>query len=314
MERYLVTGGAGFIGSNMVEALLKQGKKVRIFDKFSSGKKSNLRGMLDDVEVVKGDVRDFGAVKKVVKGITHIFHFAAIRAVARSVDDPIECTEVNVNGTLHVLQAAQKLGVQRVVFASSSAVYGNVEHFPVREDDQPIPMSPYGVSKLSSEYLCQMFTRLYGLETVSLRYFNVYGPKQNPESVYSMVIPIFIECLIHNQSPEIHWDGRQSRDFVYVGDVVKANLIAMSQKKANGSVFNIGSQTEESVVDIFNHLRRILKKDSIRPRFGPKRGGDVRRTVADTFRARKILGFKTQTSFPVGLKQTVEWFLRKNAS
>ena len=314
MERYLVTGGAGFIGSNMVEALLKQGKKVRIFDKFSSGKKSNLRGMLDDVEVVKGDVRDFGAVKKVVKGITHIFHFAAIRAVARSVDDPIECTEVNVNGTLHVLQAAQKLGVRRVVFASSSAVYGNAEHFPVREDDQPIPMSPYGVSKLSSEYLCQMFTRLYGLETVSLRYFNVYGPKQNPESVYSMVIPIFIECLIHNQSPEIHWDGRQSRDFVYVGDVVKANLIAMSQKKANGSVFNIGSQTEESVVDIFNHLRRILKKDSIRPRFGPKRGGDVRRTVADTSRARKILGFKTQTSFPVGLKQTVEWFLRKNAS
>ena len=314
MERYLVTGGAGFIGSNVVEALLKQGKKVRIFDKFSSGKKSNLRGMLDDVEVVKGDVRDFRAVKKVVKGFTHIFHFAAIRAVARSVDDPIECTEVNVNGTLHVLQAAQKLGVRRVVFASSSAVYGNVEHFPVREDDQPIPMSPYGVSKLSSEYLCQMFTRLYGLETVSLRYFNVYGPKQNPESVYSMVIPIFIECLIHNQSPEIHWDGRQSRDFVYVGDVVKANLIAMSQKKANGSVFNIGSQTEESVVDIFNHLRRILKKDSIRPRFGPKRGGDVRRTVADTSRARKILGFKTQTSFPVGLKQTVEWFLRKNAS
>src|SRR3989338_4484785 len=313
MERYLVTGGAGFIGSNMVEALLRQGKKVRIFDKFSSGKKSNLRGMLDDVEVVKGDVRDFGAVKKVVKGITHIFHFAAIRAVARSVDDPIECTEVNVNGTLHVLQAAQKLGVRRVVFASSSAVYGNVEHFPVREDDRLIPMSPYGVSKLSSEYLCQLFTRLHGLETVSLRYFNVYGPKQNPESVYSMVIPIFIECLIHNQSPEIHWDGRQSRDFVYVGDVVKANLIAMSQKKANGSVFNIGSQTEESVVDIFNHLRRILKKDSIRPRFGPKRGGDVRRTVADTSRARKILGFKTQTSFPVGLKQTVEWFLRKNA-
>ena len=180
MERYLVTGGAGFIGSNMVEALLKQGKKVRIFDKFSSGKKSNLRGMLDDVEVVKGAVRDFGAVKKVVKGITHIFHFAAIRAVARSVDDPIECTEVNVNGTLHVLQAAQKLGVRRVVFASSSAVYGNVEHFPVREDDRLIPMSPYGVSKLSSEYFCQMFNRLYGLQTYLVRYFNVYGPKQNP--------------------------------------------------------------------------------------------------------------------------------------
>lgn len=311
-KRYLVTGGAGFIGSNMVEALLKRGARVRVLDNFSTGPRDNLKPFLGKVELVRGDLRDPGAVRRAVKGTRGIFHMAAIRAVHRSCDDPAETNEVNVNGTLNLLVAARDAGVKRVVYSSSSAVYGDSRKFPLREADTPVPVSPYGASKLGAEYYCRIFSRLYGVETVSLRYFNVFGPRQNPESQYSAVIPIFIYQLLRNRSPRIHWDGKQSRDFHYVDSVVRANLLAMQTSAANGGVFNIASEEEHSVLEIFNELKELMSKPRVRPRFSAKRPGDVRRTNADISRAKKILGYRVQTRFAEGLRQTVKWFLESN--
>ncbi len=309
MKRYLVTGGAGFIGSHVVEALLRRNAKVRVFDNFSTGLRENLNPFLENIEVVKGDLRNPSQVRKAVKGVSNIFHIAAIRAVARSVDHPQETNEANVNGTLNLLIAARDSGVKRVVYSSSSSVYGESREPVLKVTDRPDPVSPYAASKLMGEYYCKIFTRLYGLETVSLRYFNVFGPRQNPESKYSAVIPVFISHLLHNQSPEIHWDGKQSRDFSYVDNVVEGNLLAMEVKEANGGIFNIACHEEYSVLDIFNQLKKILNKPHIQPKFKPKRSGDVRRTFADISKAQKVLGYKVQTRFKEGLRKTVDWFL-----
>ena len=309
MARVLVTGGAGFIGSNVVDALVKRGDEVRVLDNFSTGRKDNLAPLASKVQLIDGDIRDRQAVSGAVKGMDCIFHTAALRAVLRSVDDPVETNDVNVGGTLNLLLAARDAGVKRFVFSSSSSIYGDTEKFPCEETDLPRPQSPYAASKIMGEYYCQIFTRLYGLETVSLRYFNVFGPRQNPESKYSAVIPIFIDCLLKGQAPEIHWDGRQSRDFSYIDNVVAGNLLASEAKGVAGEVFNIACHEEFSVLDIFNHLKEILKIKDIEPVFKPKRAGDVRRTFADISKSERVLKFEVQTRFKPGLEKTVQWFL-----
>ena len=305
----LVTGGAGFIGSNLVEALVDCGATVRVLDNLSTGKHSNLDSIKSEIEFLHGDLRDKATVQLAVKGIEVIFHVAALRAVLRSVEDPSESNEVNVTGTLNLLLAAREREVRRVVFSSSSSVYGETVVFPLKENATPNPQSPYAASKIMGEYYCQIFSRLYGLETVSLRYFNVFGPKQNPESKYSAVIPIFIDALLRGQAPEIHWDGKQSRDFSYIDNVVEGNLCAAQAPGVAGEVFNIACHEEYSVLDIYHHLKDILKINGIEPVFKPKRAGDVRRTFSDITKAEKMLGFKVQTRFRPGLEKTVAWFL-----
>lgn len=309
MAKYLVTGGAGFIGSNVVDALVSNGEKVRVLDDLSTGKLENLDPVRSKIEFFEGDIRDSQAVQKAVAGVDYIIHIAALRAVLRSVDNPHETNDVNVSGTLNLLVAARDSKVKRFVFSSSSSVYGDTEKFPCEETDIPNPQSPYAASKIMGEYYCKIFSSLYGLETVSLRYFNVFGPRQNPESKYSAVIPIFIDCLLKGISPEIHWDGKQSRDFSYVDNVVEGNLRSAVTPGVSGQVFNIACHEEYSVLDIFNHLKDILKIKGIEPDFKPKRAGDVRRTYADISKAQKMLNFQVQTRFRPGLEKTVQWFL-----
>lgn len=310
MAKCLVTGGAGFIGSNLVDALVAQNDQVRVFDNLSTGKKENLAHLESKIDFVLGDLRDREAIGKACEGIDYVFHVAALRAVLRSVDDPSETNDVNVTGILNLLLAAREAGVKRVVFSSSSSIYGDTEKFPCHEDDLPRPQSPYAASKIMGEYYCKIFASLYGLETVSLRYFNVFGPRQNLESKYSAVIPIFIDCLLQGISPEIHWDGKQSRDFSYIDNVVHGNLCAVAAKNVSGEVFNIACHEEFSVLDIFKNLKDILKIKNVRPVFKPKRSGDVRRTFADISKAEKLLNFKVQTRFRPGLEKTVKWFLK----
>ena len=310
-EFCLVTGGAGFIGSHITEALLKKGYPVRVLDNLSTSSLSNLQGMKGRLQFQKGDLRRDADVTKAMRSVKYVFHLGANRAVLRSVDNPMETNDVNVTGTLRVLTAARKAKVKRVIFTSSSSVYGDTHKFPCLETDIPDPQSPYAASKIMGEYYCKQFTKLFGLETVSLRYFNVFGPRQNPESIYSAVIPIFIECLVKRKSPEIHWDGKQSRDFSYVDNVVEGNLKAMKAPKASGEVFNIACHEEFSVLDIFHSLEKILGIRGVKPHFKPKRAGDVRRTYADISKAKRLLNFKVQTRFYEGLKKTVDWFVNE---
>ena len=309
MSRCLVTGGAGFIGSNLVDALVAQNHEVCVFDNFSTGKEENLERTKSKLEIIRGDLREKSMIEKAVRGVDYIFHLAALRAVLRSVDNPVETNEANVTGTLNLLIAARDAKVKRLIFSSSSSIYGDTEKFPCQETDLPRPQSPYAASKIMGEYYCHIFTKLYGLETVSLRYFNVFGPRQNPESVYSAVVPIFIDCLLKRVSPEIHWDGKQSRDFSYVDNAVEGNLCAMKANGVGGEVFNIACHEEFSVLDIFENLKEIMKIKDVEPVFRPKRAGDVRRTFAGISKAKKLLNFTLQTRFRPGLEKTVKWFL-----
>ncbi len=311
MSYCLVTGGAGFIGSHLVDRLVQDGHRVRILDNLSAGRRENFAHHGSKVGFIQGDIRDAGAVARAVRNIEFVFHAAAIRAVLRSVDDPKTTNDVNVSGTLNLLMASKKAGVRRFIFSSTCSVYGDARKIPIDESAPLSPESPYAVSKIAGEFYCQLFSTLYGLSTVSLRYFNVYGPRQNPESKYSMVIPIVIDRLQKGKRPEIHWDGKQSRDFVYVGDVVTSNLLAMTAKKIDGHIFNIGSGEACSVLGIFSRVKRILKIRDALPLFRPKRKGDVRRTLADLSKARAALGYAPKTSFLTGLMHTVEWFIHK---
>ncbi len=306
----LVTGGAGFIGSNLVDRLLEEGHRVRVFDNYSTGLKSNLAPVFSHIDFVRGDLRNQSQVRRAAKGVDYVFHIAANRAVLRSVDNPLETDDVNIRGTLHILLAARDLGAKRVIFSSSSSVYGEAARFPLRESDVPNPQSPYAASKLMGEIYCRLFSSLYGLETASLRYFNVFGPRQNPQSKYSMVIPIFIECILKGRRPEVHWDGKQSRDFTYIDNVVHANLQAMKTPGLKGEVFNVACHEEFSVLDILHSLEKVMKKKSPPPRFLPKRAGDVRRTFADISKARRQLNYRVQAYFKDGLEKTVDWFVK----
>jgi len=308
----LVTGGAGFIGSNLVDGLLSRGYRVRVLDDLSTGLRENLEHVSSRIEFIRGDVRNDRDLKKAVKGVSFVFHLAAVASVPQSVAQPLKTHEVNVTGTLKLLEASRKAGVKRFVFTSSSSVYGETEKFPSCEKDLPSPESPYAASKIMGEYYCRNFSELYGLETVALRYFNVYGPRQNPKSRYANVIPIFLKCILDGTPPEVHWDGKQSRDFVHVDDVVAANLLAMKKSGVSGEAFNIGSHSEASVLDCLFGIQKILDLKKVKTIYKPKRAGDVRRTFADITKARRLLDYRPGVSFGEGLRRTVHWFL-KNA-
>ncbi|MGE4357073.1 MAG: SDR family oxidoreductase [Candidatus Omnitrophota bacterium] len=313
MANYLVTGGAGFIGSHIVESLLKKGHRVKILDNFITGRYENLsfiqnnKKFARNCKIIEGDIRDLRICEKACRGVDYVFHQAALRSVPKSMKYPREYNEVNVQGTLNILLAGKKAGVKRVVYASSSSVYGETTVFPEKEDFLPRPISPYACSKLAGEYYCQVFSASYNLETVSLRYFNVFGPRQSLESQYAIVVPKFIVSLLHNQSPPVYGDGRQSRDFTYIDNVVEANLLAMEKKGISGEVFNIASGKDYSVLSLLEILNRIMHK-KIKPKFVSPRPGDVRRTWADISKAKRLLGFVPKVDFQNGLEKTVSWF------
>jgi UDP-glucose 4-epimerase len=306
----LVTGGAGFIGSHLVERLLRDGARVRILDNFSTGSRdllpfaSKYDGAL---EMIEGDIRDLVTVKRAAAGATVIFHQAAMRSVPRSVEDPLGANENNVTGTLHVLEAARTAGVARVVYASSSAVYGANPELPKREDQVLVPISPYAVSKAADEQYAAVWSLLYGVETVGLRYFNVFGPRQDPASEYAAVIPRFILWALRNEALEVHGDGTQSRDFTYIDNVVEANLLAARAPGIGGEVFNVGCGERVSLLAIIDMLERTLARTVMR-HHTPSRAGDVPHTLADIAKVSRLLGYRPLVSFDEGFRRTVEYF------
>jgi len=302
---YLITGGAGFIGSNVAEALVKRGAKVRVLDDFSSGFRENLRGL--DVEIVEADLRDFDAVRKAMRGVEYVSHQAALRSVPRSVDDPMSTDAVNTHGTLQLLQAAREAGVKRVVYASSSSVYGDNPQLPKSEDQTPAPVSPYAVSKLAGELYARVYSKLYGLETVGLRYFNVFGPRQSPESQYAAVVPLFMRAALHGAPVEVHGDGTQSRDFTHIENVVQANLRSFEAPEASGHTFNIACGERHSLLEIVDLLEKFCGR-RIERRHTPRRAGDVDHTHASIDKARRLLGFDPRIGFEDGLRHTWEVF------
>jgi nucleoside-diphosphate-sugar epimerase len=305
---YLVTGGAGFIGSNIVHALLDQGRSVRVLDNFSTGRRANLADVASKIEIVDGDLREPDDVKRSVAGVKFVIHLGALPSVARSVEDPASTNEVNVTGTLRLLLAARDAGVERFVFSSSSSVYGNTPTLPKREDMLPEPLSPYALSKLAGEHYGRMFHSLYGLKTFSLRYFNVFGPRQNPKSDYAAVIPLFVDAFSNDRAPQIHGDGEQTRDFTYVADVVSANLACCTApESAAGGVYNVAWGRRTSINELARTIAQLLGK-KIEPVHTPSRAGDVRDSQADSTRARTMLGWKPAVTFEDGLARTVEWF------
>jgi len=304
---WMVTGGAGFIGSNIAETLVKRGRKVRIFDNFSTGKKEFIAPFASKVQLVRGDLRNLADCRKAVKGVKYVLHQAAIRSVPKSMDRPTASHDSNATGTLNLLLAARDAKVKRVVYASSSSAYGMCKVFPQREDMKPQPVSPYAVSKLCGEHYCIQFTKSMGLETASLRYFNVYGKRQDPESLYSAVIPKFMEQAWLGEPLEVHWDGKQSRAFAYIDDVVQANLLAARAPKAAGEAFNIAGGKSHSLLDIVKILEKIVGRKLERKHF-PKRKGDVRKTDADISKARRLMGFKPRMDFAVGVRETWKYF------
>jgi len=304
MKKYLVTGGAGFIGSTIVRALLEQGDFVRVLDNFSTGKRENLAGL--KVEMLEGDLRDPAMVAEAVKDIDVAFHEAAFVSVPQSMEDPLPCFEVNQRGTEILLEAARKADVRRVVLASSAAVYGDLEQMPLEEHFPLRPLSPYAVSKRVDELYAEMYTRSFGLDVVALRYFNVYGPRQRPDSMYAAVVPIFARRLLDGKPITIYGDGGQTRDLVFVGDIVRANLLASEHPEAPGQVFNICGGDEIRVIDLVEVLMDLFP-NAPAPEFAPPRAGDIYRSVGSPAKAGKILGFKAQTSLDAGLKAVVDW-------
>jgi UDP-glucose 4-epimerase len=299
-----VTGGAGFIGSHIVERLISQNNTVRVADDFSSGRRENVPS---GVDVVEGDLADAAIAGRAVTGMEYVIHQAAMPSVPRSVKQPVETHRANVNATLNVLVAARDAGVKRLIFAGSSSVYGESVTLPKREDMRTSPLTPYALHKQIGEQYCQMFTRLYGLETVTTRYFNVFGPRQQPGSPYSGVISLFIEALASGKAPHVHGDGRQTRDFTFVGDVVTGVLAACHAPKASGEIINVAAGGRISLLELIRTIQVILKTD-VAPVLGPPREGDIRDSQADIAKARQLLGFSPVVPFDEGLRQTVAWF------
>jgi UDP-glucose 4-epimerase len=304
---YLVTGGAGFIGSNIVEYLVKNGEKVRVLDNFSSGRRGNIAHLLDKIEVVEGDVRDFWTVIQATKGVKYILHQAALPSVQRSVNNPLTSNEVNINGTLNLLEAAKEYGIKRIVYASSSSVYGDTPTLPKIEDMPPKPLSPYAITKLAGEEYCQTFSKLYKLPVVCLRYFNVFGVRQDPTSQYSAVIPKFIHLLLDNKTPIINGDGEQSRDFTFVENVVQANILACHSDVSGGEPINIACGQNYTLNQLVAILNRIIGVN-IKPKYTDAKPGDVKHSLADISKAKKLLNYEPKVSFTQGLEKTVEWF------
>jgi nucleoside-diphosphate-sugar epimerase len=307
---FLVTGGAGFIGSHLAMRLLAEGAAVRVLDNLSTGSPTNLpapEATDGRLEVIRGDVRDLAALERAAAGVTAIFHQAAMRSVPRSVADPLGANDNNVTGTLQVFEAARRTGVRRVVYASSSSVYGDRAELPKREDQASAPISPYAVSKVAGELYGAVWHRLYGIETVGLRYFNVFGPRQDPKSEYAAVIPKFILWGLRGEPLEVHGDGRQSRDFTYIDNVVDANLLAARAPDVGGEVFNVGCGERTSLLEIVTRLEKILGR-SLARRHTPPRAGDVPHTLADVSKGQRRLGYSPLVGFDEGLARTVQYF------
>ena len=302
---YLVTGGAGFIGSHIAAALLERGENVRLFDNMLTGREINLAALEGRVEFIQGDLRDRAALETAMKGVEVVFHQGAIASVPRSIADPVGSLEINVNGTQNVLLAARDSGVRRVVYASSSAVYGDAPILPKREDLPTNTLSPYAMQKLAGELLCDVFTRIYGLETVALRYFNVFGPRQDPASEYAAVIPRFLTMLLAGQRPVVFGDGEQTRDFVYIANVVQANLRAAVSSEAVGHAMNIGCGERISLNEVLR-LAGDLLGVPVEAEYREARAGDVRDSVADISRARALLGYQPDINFREGLARTLD--------
>ena len=307
----LVTGGAGFIGSHLVEALAARGDAVRVLDNFSTGSHDNLDAVRGRVEVVEGDVTDPAAVRAAARGVDLVFHQAALASVPRSVANPLATHEACATGTLNVLLAARDANARRVVYAASSSAYGGMEKLPKHEDDPTLPLSPYAVAKLAGEHYCAAFTEVYGLPTVRLRYFNVFGPRQTPDSPYAAVIPLFIQALATGRPPVIHGDGEQSRDFTYIADVVQANLKAAEAPKAPGRVYNVACGHRTTLKELVAHLNALLGA-SVTPTHTAPRPGDVRHSQADIGRAVADLGYQPTTDIRDGLRRCVAWWRDRN--
>jgi nucleoside-diphosphate-sugar epimerase len=307
MTTCLVTGGAGFIGSHLVRGLLERGHRVRVLDNFSTGKRQNIASILNDIELVEGDIRDLATCLKMVAGAEFVFHQAALASVLLSIEDPFLTDETNVGGTLNILWAAKSAGVRKVVFASSTAVYGDNPVLPKKENMSGIPLSPYALSKWIGEKYCQSFSPIYGVPSVCLRYFNVFGPRQDPRSQYAAVLPIFISRMLDGRSPVIFGDGEQTRDFVFVGDVVQANILAAESESRSGDIFNIASAERLSVNALVRLINDVLGKE-LSPVYAPPRPGDIMHSWADIQKAGERLRFHPQILFRDGLERTVSWF------
>ncbi|MFY9529966.1 MAG: SDR family oxidoreductase [Candidatus Acidiferrales bacterium] len=305
--RYLVTGGAGFIGSHTVDELVRRGHSVTVLDDLSAGKEGNLSGMLDKIEFIHGSICDLAAVQQACRGADYVFHLAARTSVPGSVKDPLETNRVNVDGTLNVLVAARDAKVRRVVYAASSAAYGETPALPKVETMAPVPISPYGVTKLVGEIYAQAFGHAYGLENASLRYFNVFGPRQDPSSPYSGVLSRFIFALLSGEQPVVFGDGQQSRDFTFVEDVVSANLKACEAPGASGKAFNVGTSLRTTLNEVLKVLEKI-SGNPVRATFSPARAGDILHSQADIRLAGEVLGYKPRVPFAEGLQRTWEWY------
>jgi UDP-glucose 4-epimerase len=304
-RRALVTGGAGFIGSHIVDALLEQGWSVCVLDDFSTGHQENLATSLDRIELLRGDVRDAEAVAQAIDGAEVVFHQAALPSVPVSVREPLRTHAINLGGTLEVLEGARRAGVRRLVYATSSSVYGDAPDLPKRESMRPGPCSPYALQKYAGEVYCRMYTELYGLETVALRYFNVYGPRQDPQSDYAAVIPVFVNACLAGRRPHIHGNGAQTRDFVFVSDVARANLLAAESPKGVGDAVNVAGGRSISIVGLWQAIRAAAGSD-LEPIHEPARPGDVRDSLADLTRANELLGFQPTIDLEEGLRRTLQ--------
>lgn len=307
MRKFLVTGGAGFIGSHIVEALVDRGDEVRVLDNLSTGDRANLEPFAASIEFIEGDLVDPEVVAAAVDGVDCIFHEAALPSVPRSVEYPLDTNAACVTGTVTLLDAARRAGVRRLVYAASSSAYGDQPTSSKRETDLPAPLSPYGAAKLAAEYYCQAFTATYGFETVAIRYFNVFGPRQDPDSPYSAVIPRFITALLAGQPPVIYGDGHQARDFTYVKNVVHGNLLAADASGAAGRVFNVANGRSTSLLELVDLLNEMLGTD-VAPKHDPPRAGDIRESLADISQARAVLNYEPQIRFEDGLRRSIDYY------
>lgn len=310
MERYLVTGGAGFIGSNIAEELVNREAEVRVIDNFLTGKRENIAAFLDKIEFIEGDIRDFEICRRALKEVDFVLHQAALPSVPRSIEDPLLANDINIKGTLNLLLASKEAKVQKFVFATSSSVYGEDPRLPKKEDMVPKPLSPYALTKLVGEMYCQIFNQLHGISTICLRYFNIFGPRQDPFSQYAAVIPNFINITLNGENPVIFGDGGQSRDFTYVANVVEANILAAKAHDVSGAVINIACGERTTVNSLADKINEILD-GNIKPIHDKPRPGDVRHSFADISKAKKILKYTPRISFREGLERTIRWYQKR---
>jgi len=304
----LITGGAGFIGSNMVRFLLDKGQKVRVLDNFETGKRENLTEVAGRIELIEGDIRDIDTVRRAVAGADVVYHLAALGSVPRSVEDPAMSHDVNVNGIVNMLIASRDAKVKRFVFSSSSSVYGQSKVLPQHEGLPLAPISPYGATKAAGEIYCRAFYETYGLQTISLRYYNVFGPRQDPTSQYAAAIPLFVSALMRDKSPTIFDDGEQSRGFTYIDNVMQANWLSANVKRTQGEAVNISTKDAVTVNTVVNVIKKFLGKENIKPVYAPPRPGDIKQSLADVKRAKEIIGYEPFISFEEGITKAINWY------